>query len=852
MKEYESLKRIGTEKHRSYYIPFSEGDKIALKNGITDREKSSRFISLDGVWSIKEHVSPESADIGEVLTETIPVPSCVQAHGYDKIQYTNVNYPIPFYPPHVPKKNPCWHYRKNFRLNPESGQKYYLNFEGVDSAFYLYVNGAFKGYSQISHATSEFDVTELLKDGENTVDVLVLKWCVSTYLEDQDKFRFSGIFRSVYLLKRPEKHIVDYKFSTAMKDGGFLFSFANESDVDADVALAGQTARVKRRGRAEFFIKNPRRWSAEHPYLYDLTIRANGEIIPEKVGFIEPRIENGVFLLNGEAVKLKGVNRHDFNCKTLASVTVENMAEDIRLMKELNVNAVRTSHYPNAPQFYQLCDAMGLYVVAEADLETHGACQSAGGYDIKRWSAFAEDMFWSEGILDRNAACVEREKNRPCVVMWSLGNESSFGKAFFAGAKYVKKRDSRPVHYEGLQCADKKYYYTKLTDVIGMMYPTVDSIKKNFLQNERETRPLLLTEYTHAMGNSNGDIAEYWKLIDVSPRIIGGFVWEWADHAVKTKKGFLYGGDFGETEHDGNFCVDGLVTPDRKLKSGALEMKAVYGGVRESENDAAIPAYRPSGRNVEVGVNETEGTLVVSRAGSETIGAQMKVNVLRAYIDNEAYDPAETWNKLGVNKCAPYFTHVEKVEGGAKITGAMVANCRAPLAYFTLEYAAENNRLEIGLEYEIAAHVPSLPRFGLEFSLPEKFAAFAYVGYGENESYIDKRMSSKNGFYESDAERNFTHYIMPQETGSHYGSTFLEVKNLFVLTTEKLFRFSVLPYTTRELSDAKHDFELKKSGRVNVCVDVAHRGIGSHSCGPKLDQKYEIPRKGKNRFIFEF
>ncbi|PWM71691.1 MAG: hypothetical protein DBX59_08095 [Bacillota bacterium] len=852
MKEYQSLQRIGTEKHRSYYVPFAKGDKITLKNGIVNREKSSRFLSLDGVWAIKEHSSPDGVDVGEELTEKIPVPACVQAHGYDKIQYINVNYPIPFFPPYVPKENPCWHYRRNFGLRLEAGEKYYLNFEGVDSAFYLYVNGVFKGYSQISHATSEFDVTELLKDGENVIDVLVLKWCASTYLEDQDKFRFSGIFRSVYLLKRPEKHIVDYKFFTTSDDCMSSFTFVNESDVAIEIEFMGQSATVKSRQKAELFAKNPEKWTSERPYLYDLTLSCNGEIIPEKVGFIEPRVENGVFLLNGEHVKLKGVNRHDFNCETLATVSLDDMAKDIRLMKELNVNAVRTSHYPNAPEFYQLCDAMGLYVVAEADLETHGACQSAGDYEIKRWAAMADDMFWSDGILDREIACVEREKNRPSVVMWSLGNEASYGKAFFAGAKYIKKRDSRPVHYEGLQNTYCKYYYTKLVDVIGMMYPTIDMIKKKFLENERETRPLLLTEYTHAMGNSNGDIAEYWKIIDSSPRIIGGFVWEWADHAVKTKKGFLYGGDFGEREHDGNFCVDGLVTPDRKLKSGALEMKAVYGGVRESENTADIPAYRPDGRKITVGVNERGGALVLSEVGGENIGAEIKPNVLRAYIDNDAADIRAVWNNLGVDKCAPYFTEVENTDGGAKIKGAMVANCRLPVATFELEYKAEGNRLEIALEYEIAAHIPNLPRFGLEFTLPQKYAAFSYVGYGENESYIDKRMSCKNGFYESDAEKNFTHYIMPQETGSHYGTTFLNVKDLFVLTAENPFSFSVLPYTTRELFSAKHDFELKKSDKVNVCVDIAHRGIGSHSCGPQLDEKYEIPRKGKNRFVFEF
>ncbi|MBQ7769880.1 MAG: beta-galactosidase, partial [Clostridia bacterium] len=529
MKEYESFARIGVEPHRSYYIPFAETDKIKTVYGIVDRRSSSRFLSLDGVWQIKQHRSVYEADVNETLDDTIPVPACVQMHGYDQKQYLNVQYPFPVLLPHVTRDNPCWHYRRAFTLDKKDGERYYLNFEGVDNAFYLYVNGTYKGYSQISHATSEFDVTDLVQNGENRVDVFVLKWSISTYLECQDKYRFSGIFRSVYLLKRPEKHIRDYRIQTSFAGNYGVLTFVNESEVDIRLEFLRNAAFVKAGGRVEFTVKNPKKWTAENPNLYTLTLFSQGEKIVEKVGFREVRIDGKVFKINGEHIKLKGVNRHDFNTDTGATVSLANIVQDLRLMKKLNVNAVRTSHYPNMPEFYQLCDKIGLFVMDEADLEMHGAATRDGGYDHKLWSEYAENEIFTGGILDRHTALVERDKNRPCVIIWSLGNESSFGKAFFKGAKYIRKRDtSRPVHYEGLQEANKKYYYTKLVDMVSMMYPSLEKIEKDVLKNPKETRPFVLCEYTHAMGNSCGDIADYWQVINANDQCMGGFVWEWA------------------------------------------------------------------------------------------------------------------------------------------------------------------------------------------------------------------------------------------------------------------------------------------------------------------------------------
>ena len=855
MKEYESFDRIGVEPHRSYYIPFAEQDQVKTRFGIVNRGASSRFVSLDGVWSIKQHSCVSEVVLEEELTEKIPVPSCVQMHGYDQIQYLNCRFPFMVTVGHVPNENPCWHYRRSFTLEKKPDEKYYLNFEGVDSAFYLYVNGVQKGYSQISHATSEFDVTDLVVDGENVLDVVVLKWCASTYLECQDKFRFSGIFRSVYLLKRPKKHITDYRVITKLDGENGIFTFVNESSVGIALRLNNKSAFVKAGGQVQLQLKNVKKWTAKTPALYTLKLWAEGELIVEKVGFREVSIDGCVFKLNGEAIKLKGVNRHDFNCKTGATVTLANLLQDIKLMKSLNVNAVRTSHYPNMPEFYALCDAYGLYVMDEADLETHGAATRFGGYENEPWMEYAEDGYFAPAIKDRHVALVERDKNRPCVIIWSLGNESAFGEAFFDGVKYIRKRDkTRPVHYEGIRVAKEKYHYTKLVDIASRMYPSVETIQKEVLNNPKETRPFVLCEYTHAMGNSCGDIANYWELIYNNEQCMGAFVWEWADHGIQTKKGFLYGGDFGEREHDGNFCCDGLLTPDRKLKSNALEMKAVYAGKTKSVvTDVEIPAICGGAKEVKITVNRYTGCLSSIKAdGKEVLKVPMQWNILR-YTDNDAKLLPKWEGEYRFPECKPEVLDFEQTEKGYRCRGFIGANCLMPTLEFFVEYIVEGNALTIVTEYKLQKHISSLARFGFEMALPKEYGEFSFVGFGKGESYVDKQAACEYGYYESTAEENYgAYYLRPQESGSHCESKYLCVKDVFAMTAEKPFSFSVNPYTTKQLYETKHSFELPKNDFVNVCVDLAMRGVGSHSCGPVLDARYEIPRECKNVFKLVF
>ena len=857
MKELERFDRIGTEPHRSYYIPFSSEDEIQAFHGIIDRRSSSRFSSLDGLWQIREHAHAEDFCLDEPLERTVPVPSCVQMQGMDQIQYINTRYPFPILLPHIAYDNPSWHYRRTFALDKRQGERYYLNFEGVDSAFFLYVNGTQKGYSQISHATSEFDVTDLLLDGENVIDVLVVKWCISSYLECQDKFRFSGIFRSVYLLTRPEQHVTDYKLETRYADGRGELIFRNESPIPLEIRLAEQRAAVAPGESATLTLAYVRPWSPEDPALYPLTVITDGEIIPEQIGFREIAIDGKVFRINGEAVKLKGVNRHEFNCRTGATVTREDMLEDLLLMKELNVNAIRTSHYPNCPEFYLLCDALGFYVMDEADVETHGAAKrQSRSHQYDLWREYAEMDLFSPGITDRQMALVERDKNRTCVILWSMGNEAMFGKAFFAGAEYIKARDTtRPLHYESLQSADPKYYDYPLVDVVSMMYPSIERIRASVLENPKETRPFVLCEYTHAMGNSCGDLADYWRLINEEEQMMGAFVWEWADHAILTEKGLRYGGDFGEPEHAGHFCVDGLLTTDRKLKSGALEMKAVYGGKLSSPMHKVSPLPDPAlgAKTLSIEVDEHTGLLTSIKAdGREILATPMHFNVTR-YIDNDRLLLSHLYEHSRLDVCRPHVFSCERLANGYRFEGALAANCLEPCASFTAEYRVEGAELVLRLSYRLADYVKEFPRFGLEFGVEKSFNAFSYVGYGPYESYSDKHVACDYGYYESTAEQNYEHrYLRPQESGSHHACTHLGVKGLFALRAEKPFSASVNPYTTRQLRETKHDDELTENPFVNVCLDLAMRGVGSHSCGPTLPAEHEIPREGENTFRFRF
>ena len=599
---YENLSVLheNTMPARAYYIPASR----RMDNLVEHREESDRMQLLNGTWKFQYFNS--IYDIQDSFFEKnydtenfdeIQVPSVWQMAGYDTHQYTNTRYPFPFDPPYVPQDIPCGAYVHTFEYSrDENAPKSFLNFEGVDSCFYVWINGSYIGYSQVSHMTSEFDVTDVLQDGTNTVAVLVMKWCDGSYLEDQDKFRMSGIFRDVYILKRPKQAISDYHIKTRIEDmlAKVEIEMKFYSPLNVKISIEDRNGavvalgRIAEEGKAVLEIASPELWNTENPYLYKLILETENEVIVDHIALRKIEIKDQVIYLNGQKIKFRGVNRHDSDPVTGFTINPEQITTDLTLMKQHNFNAIRSSHYPNAPFFYEMCDKYGFMVIDEADIEAHGPFMIYRKEDtdynrFKRWNEkIADDPVWEEAIVDRVKLMVERDKNRFCIVMWSMGNESAYGCNFEKALEWTKNFDpDRITQYESARYRnyDETYDYSNL-DVYSRMYPALSEIQE-YLDKDG-SKPFLLVEYCHSMGNGPGDFEDYFQMIQDNDKMCGGFVWEWCDHAIahgtaeNGKTIYAYGGDHGEEIHDGNFCMDGLVYPDRTVHTGLLEYKNVY------------------------------------------------------------------------------------------------------------------------------------------------------------------------------------------------------------------------------------------------------------------------------------
>ncbi len=597
---------IGCEKPRAYFIPYDTEDKAIAGN----RADSANFVSLCGEWSFKFYPTP--ADIDDFRSDgfsldgadSIAVPrswQTVLGKGYDTPNYTNVRYPFPFDPPHVPAQNPSALYSRNFNVAEGLLDKeIYINFEGVDSCFYLYVNNEFAGYSQVSHCTSELNITKYLKAGSNNIKVLVFKWCDGSYMEDQDKFRFSGIFREVYLLARDKTHIEDIYLRQSLSEDFKTASLTVEvtaPSVEYGYRLLSPSGAEIASGRSsserteEITVDAPALWSDEVPMLYTLVINAGSEYIVQRVGFRSVKIKNGVVLINGKKVKARGINRHDSHPILGSAVSFDSMKNDLLIMKRHNINTVRTSHYPNDPRFTELCDALGFYVIDEADIETHGCAYN------DCWDLIADSDDWTAAFLDRTERLFERDKNRTCVIMWSVGNEMGVGKNQNKAYDYLHGRAPEClVHCEDYSrriaqnLREKTVSYAEAEkslaercpcDLMSNMYWSIDECNDFFKYKFLKKFPLFLCEYSHAMGAGPGDLKAYWDYIYSHDRFFGGCVWEFTDHSVAigddiyNAPKYTYGGDFGDYPNDAEFCVDGMVYPDRRPHTGLLEYKNV-------------------------------------------------------------------------------------------------------------------------------------------------------------------------------------------------------------------------------------------------------------------------------------
>lgn len=621
-KSLETL-HVGCEEPHAYFIPYENAEKA--KEDL--RTQSAYVKSLCGTWDFQYYASvnevPDftAAWFDRAGMDKLPVPMNWQmalGRGYDVPNYTNVNYPFPVDEPHVPSENPCGLYIRDFSYTPVAGKEVYMVFEGVDSCFYLFINDRFVAYSQVSHMTSEVKVTELLKPGKNTVKVLVLKWCDGSYLEDQDMWRASGIFREVYLLSRDVAHIRDIylhpNLHTSLSSASFSFDLDNTAPLALSYRLLAPDGREIEKGEQKVGekatislsdLQAPLLWSDEEPTLYRLELCAGQEVISLPFGFRRFEVLGKAFYLNGQKIKAKGVNRHDSHPVLGHATPLAHMIEDIMIMKRHNINMVRTSHYPNDPRFPGLCDRYGILLCDETDLECHGI--GWGEYGLAQNNLPTNSDAWTASYLDRAARMLQRDKNHPAIIFWSVGNESGWGKNHRLMAEYFHKNDpTRPVHMEDesrFACqalhsqdpADQARFaaYEEYIDFESRMYPSPREIVDVYVNNEKITKPLFLCEYCHAMGNGPGDLAAYWDAFYAHDELFGGCVWEFLDHSVDIGNEidghrYTYGGDFGDHPNDGNFCVDGLVYPNRRPHTGLLELKNVIKPVRATYADGKL------------------------------------------------------------------------------------------------------------------------------------------------------------------------------------------------------------------------------------------------------------------------
>ncbi len=589
-------------KGRAYFIPYTDKSKLLKQSALSERFSSDIVTVLSGDWRFRYYKQisrlPSHIDTDNMEFDTVKVPSTWQRTGYESPCYLNTRYEFPMTLPDVPEEMSAGVYVKKFNVN-DSQKKIIITFLGVCSSLTLYVNGKYVGYSEGSHNSAEFDLSGFVYDGDNELLAIVSKWSNGTYLECQDMFRENGIFRDVYITENPKDYIYDFKVETKKEADGYnLKAYIECKGTElADKTITAELIKGKKvvaskkvnaslKSQIDFGVLSVDEWTAEIPNLYTLVLSlSDGEAVSEcirhNIGFKTVTIEGEKFLFNSKLIKFKGVNHHDTHETTGYVMSGEDLLKDVKLMKEFNVNAVRTSHYPPDPIFLNLCDEYGLYVIDEADIETHGTQFNENLTPTLKPNIISNDKAWLPRYEDRVMRMYERDKNHPSITMWSLGNESGGWKNQDICYKKIKEVSDIPVHYEGVIRTVRGSY-----DVISEMYqhPTlIKKIAEHKLGSRYKNKPYFLCEYCHAMGVGPGALEDYWQLIYAHDQLTGGCIWEWADHSVYDKNAkykYTYGGDHGERYHDDNFCVDGLFYPDRTPHTGAYEMKNVYRPVR--------------------------------------------------------------------------------------------------------------------------------------------------------------------------------------------------------------------------------------------------------------------------------
>lgn len=858
---------VGTMPNRAYYIPASRRSDTLVEH----RETSDRFQLLNGSWKFRYYAS--IYDLQDAFYEVgydasafdnIPVPSVWQNHGYDHHQYTNIRYPFPADPPYVPKENPCGAYLYDFTYQKDAAApRAFLNFEGVASCFYVWLNGQFVGYSQVAHSTSEFDVTKFLQDGTNHLAVLVLKWCDGSYMEDQDMFRMNGIFRDVYLLHRPEQCIEDYFITT-----------------DIHGSTAGVAVRLR---------------------YYDSAVATR-------------------------------ITLYDAAGTMVGSVTPVEAPDDAAFPYHAEITIV----------------------------------------DPTLWNAEQPCLYTL--VLDTRL-CVERDKNRPCVIIWSMGNESAYGCTFEEALAWTKSFDPRRLtHYESAQYRSKnrKYDFSNI-DMFSNMYPSLESIQE-YLDNEPD-KPYIMCEYSHCMGNGPGDLEDYFQFIQSHDGLVGGFLWEWCDHGIykgKMPDGrdiYYYGGDHNEWPHDGNFCMDGLVYPDRRPHTGLLEFKNVYRPARvvkydresgmltlhnymdfvdlteyaaltyqvscdgevidsgfipypdgftlpphsenafplavhipdkgkcflkifyhcdkdlslrseghllgfdeilleneDSRNQKTLAMWSDAPSNSTITVQETDRHLTLRGKNftynfnkltglfaamqyedAVLLDKEMEFNIWRAPTDNDRKLKLD-WLAARYDHCMTnaYRTEYQVTDSGVTLRAKVGIAPISLQKFLDLDVCwtiSNSGAVTLALHAERNTVFPELPRFGLRLFLPKEMARVSYFGMGPMESYCDKHHAASHDYFSSTIWQQHEDYIRPQENGSHYDCDYVQLDGAGIKLTAvgaKPFCFNASHYTQEELTEKAHNYELHPCDSTVLCLDYAQNGIGSASCGPRLAEQYRL------------
>ena len=947
MRKYENPEFLQENRlpQRAYYIPENEG----------------AYMSLNGIWDFSFY--ERDFDDTPAKSGSIDVPSCWQCRGYEKPYYTNVTYPFPVNPPYVPNENPMGVYKREFTID-DADKKYYIVFEGVSSCLELYINDAYVGYSEGSRLQAEFDITPFIKKGVNQITAKVRKWCSGSYLEDQDCFRYHGIFRDVYILKRPENHIVDVDIRTAQNT--VVTEFKGRAKCTLFDAQNNPVADVEAEDKAELTVENPVLWNAEKPYLYRLQIESSGEVINFDVGFVTYGInDRAAFTVNGVEVKLKGINHHDTHPKNGYTMTDKEILLDLTLMKDLNINCIRTSHYPPTPKFLQYCSRMGFYVMLETDIEIHGftARYPAGGYDSydclnsnPEWIGNKPE--WENAYIERMERAYDRDKNNPCIFSWSTGNESGHCDNNYEMIKWLRAKDTRRIiHCEdasrtayGWGQQDTSYY--NRPDIHSRMYASYQDMEE-YAQNDEMYLPYFQCEYSHAMGNGPGDVRDYWDVIYKYPKLIGGCIWEWADHTFVENGVPKYGGDFGELTSDENFCMDGLVSHNREYKAGTLCTKYAYQNVRfeyaegilkitnlfdfTNLNEYFVDVYiNADGEEIkkerlcldinpkdtkeikidipksctlgaylvcrlidkmekEIGLTEFEllspdineekvfdkvsiseneklfvvnggdttfeiskhlgNILSIKKGGREQLIAPVSLTAWRAPTDNERtvwqkWGHSNVWEGENLDRIFDQMTEISRKENKIITKGFLSGVGRMPFFEYTIEYSFYNDgTAKIALKGKVRENCMWLPRLGFEFKLPLSSKKFRYYGRGPVENYCDMMLHTTTDWFDSDADKEFVNYSMPQEHGNHSNCRKLEMVDGLSFTAAKKFEINVSRYDSAAITKAKHTDELFENGCTNIRIDYKNSGIGSNSCGPVLLEKYRLDEKDIN---FEF